>query len=88
MTPFETFLTIEAEIWRDERAQKLALKQAWQMALLSRVKRIPPLKSLLMERKARALSGPELDQRRKEFKQMTSGLDINAINRKRAGRNG
>lgn len=83
MTPYETMMSIDAFIWRDERDSKAMIKLAWDIAMLSRQKRIPTLKSLLQKSEApKALKGRELRERRNEFKSMTRGLDLDALNKK------
>lgn len=77
-------MAIESYIWRDERNQKKQLQLAWQIAMLSRQKRIPPLRSLLAAKKARILTGPELQEKRQDFKQMASKINIDRINKKMA----
>jgi len=81
MTPSETFRAIEAAIWRDDREQKRELKLAWSIAMLTRAKNVPKLSLLLASLKpAKPLTGKQLLERRKEYQEMTSVLDINAIN--------
>jgi hypothetical protein len=81
LTPVETFMSIEASVWREERRQQAALTAAWVTAKLSRAKRIPPLKRLLKS-KPRRLSKAELARRGEEFKEMSRNIDLEAINRR------
>ena len=76
MTPRETYLSIDAAIWRDERRQRLELRQAWATAMLTRAKKIPPFKRLLGSAPSKPLKGAELRQRREEFARMTAKLDL------------
>lgn len=72
LTPRETYMAIEAALWRDRRRQKQDLSLAWHTAALTRVKRMPSLKSLLTSQtKARRLKGEELRKRRREFREMS-----------------
>jgi hypothetical protein len=78
-TPRETYMTIDASIWREEIRQKRDLTMAWQIAALSRAKRMPSLKQLLNTKPARPLVGEELEKRRKEFADMTKNLDLSKL---------
>lgn len=80
MTPYETELAIEASEWRSERLQRFNLKLAWDMAMLSRQKRIPSLKSLLSARPTRPLQGAALQKSRSDFKAMASTSNVDLIN--------
>lgn len=73
-------MSIDAFIWNDQRNQNMAVKLAWDIAMLSRQKRIPALKALLQRRSPKALQGDELIRRRDEFKSMTGNLNLQAIN--------
>lgn len=79
LTPRETFMEIDASIWREEIQQKRDLVLAWQTAALTRAKRMPSLKQLLNTKQARPLVGQELEKRRKEFKEMTANLDVSKL---------
>jgi len=79
LTPWETFMMIDASIWREEIQQKRDLVLAWQTAALTRAKRMPSLKQLLNTKPARPLVGQELEKRRKEFRDMTSNLDVSKL---------
>ncbi|OGC95315.1 MAG: hypothetical protein A2W25_05205 [candidate division Zixibacteria bacterium RBG_16_53_22] len=72
-------MAIEASILRDERQQRQNIIQAWQMAVLMRAKRIPSLKQLLDPKPAKPLRGKELEERRREFRQMTKNLDMSKL---------
>lgn len=74
MTLRETYMAIEAALWRDERRQKQDIVLAWRVAALTRAKRLPPLKQLLSTKAARRLSGSELEKRRSEFKTMAAAI--------------
>jgi hypothetical protein len=81
MTPVETYMAIEAAIWRDERRQKQDTALAWRMAALMRSKRLPSLKNLLSTARpeARPLSGEELERRREEFREMSAAVDLERL---------
>ena len=79
LTPWETFMMIDASIWREEVQQKRDLVLAWQTAALTRAKRMPSLKQLLNTKPARPLVGEELEKRRKEFRDMTANLDVSKL---------
>ena len=86
MTPAETFMMIDAIIWRDEVQQKRDLTLAWQTAALTRAKRMPSLKQLLNTKPARPLHGAELEKRRREFKEMTANLDLSKLDFSKLGK--
>lgn len=75
LTPRETFMAIAAAVWREKRAREMDVALAWYIASLSRAKRLPPLKQLLKAKPAKALAGPELEQRRQEFEQMSQAAN-------------
>jgi len=80
MTPVETYMAIEAAIWRDERRQKQDTALAWRMAALMRSKHLPSLKNLLSTASAaRPLSGDELERRRGEFREMSAAVDLERL---------
>lgn len=79
MTPRETYMAIEASIWREEYRQKQDAAQAWRIAMLIRAKKLPSLQQLLNPRPANPLRGKELDERRREFRAMTKNLDVNKL---------
>jgi hypothetical protein len=81
LTPRETFMAIDASLWREEIQQKRDLTLAWQTAALTRAKRLPSLKQLLNTKPARPLHGAELEKRRQEFKEMTAKLDVSKLKR-------
>lgn len=78
MTPAETYMAIEAAVWRDDREQKLALRTAWHTAALSRAKRMPSL-GQFMTPPARKVTGEELRKRRQEFDEMTANVDVDQL---------
>jgi len=78
-TPRETFMAIDAAIWREEVRQKQNLTLAWQTAALTRAKRLPSLKQLLNTKPAKPLTGVELEKRRQEFRDMTKNLDLSKL---------
>lgn len=80
MNPLETVEAIDAASWRDQKKQRLYLKLAWEIAMLSRQKRIPPLRSLLSAQPSRKLRGKELREKRADFKAMASPKNIALIN--------
>lgn len=79
LTPRDLLLTLEARVWRTERAQQQAVRQAWLTAALVRAKRMPALGRLLNARPARALHGAEAVQRRAEFKDLAGKVDLTAV---------
>lgn len=79
MTPAETFAAIEAYFWRSEIRRKERVSQAWLTAKLIRGKKMPALSALLVDKKARKLSGRELRERRREFKEMTQNIDLSRL---------
>jgi len=81
MTPAETYMAIEAAIWRDERRQKQDTALAWRMAALMRSKQLPSLQRLLDTANAetRPLSGEELERRRDEFREMSAAVDVEQL---------
>lgn len=83
MTPRETYLAIDAEIWRDERRQHREVSLAWHTAALMRMKRIPSLKQLLSTKPAKPVQGEDLEKHRQEFKEMTQNVDLSKIIRKK-----
>jgi len=85
MTPRETYMAIEAAIWRDEQRQKHDVVLAWRTAALMRAKRMPSLKQLLNTKPARPLRGKELEKRRQEFKEMTAKLDTSKLTGRKHG---
>ena len=74
LTPRETFMEIEAAIWRNERQAQNDVALAWHIAALSRTQRMPSLKHLLQPPKAKALEGNELERRREEHAALVAGL--------------
>lgn len=79
MTPRETFMAIDAAVWREEQQQKREIALAWRTAMLSRAKRIPSLKMLLATKPAKPLEGEELARRRREHAEMTRNVDVNVL---------
>lgn len=63
MTPRETAQVIEAAWWRWDRERERLAWQSWQIAALSRAKRLPPL-SQVVHGGTRKLSKAEAAQRR------------------------
>jgi hypothetical protein len=57
LTPRETYMVIEAAIWRNERRQQELMALAWNTAALTRAKRMPRLRTLLASR-----SGPATEE--------------------------
>lgn len=76
MTPQETTLTIEAAIWRDERAQKQALSMAWHTAALQRQKKMPGLKQLMQKAFPPKVTRRENEKRKRDFEEMTAAVDV------------
>lgn len=78
-TPRETYLAIEAALWRDERAQRQQMAQAWYTAALTRSKKLPTLKQLTGIETAKQLKGREFERRRQELKEMAAAVDISKV---------
>lgn len=74
LTPRELSLVMEARMWQAEQTRKLAVQQAWLTAVLERSKRVPPLKRLLGDDKARPLRGKELERRRAEHEAIVAHM--------------
>lgn len=72
-------MSIEAAIWRDERAQKQALSMAWHTAALSRQKRIPGLKQLMVKAFPPKITRRENEKRRRDFEEMTAAVDVDKL---------
>lgn len=85
MTPAETFMAIEAALWREERQWRQDVTRAWLTAALTRARWLPRLEQLLASEPKR-LSGEELARRQQEFREMTENLDIETLNRARGGK--
>lgn len=85
-TPRETYLAIEAALWRDERAQRQQMAQAWYTAALTRTKKLPTLKQLTGIGTAKPLKGREFERRRKELKEMAAAVDISKLDLSRIGK--
>lgn len=82
LTPAETYMAIEAAVWRDTQAQKRALASAWRTAAFSRAKRLPPLNQVLNAGPAKPLRGEERRKRRQEFEEMRAAVDLSKLNLK------
>ena len=82
MTPAEVYATIDAYLWREEAAQKREIATAWRTAVLGRAKRIPPLRELLTPKDAKILTGDELEKRQREFEEMSSAANLDAIRKR------
>ena len=80
MTPAETFATIDGYAWNQEQQQKREIAGSWRTAVLSRAKKVPPLAQLLAG-DAKPLTGKELEKRQAEFENLTSKIDLDAINK-------
>jgi hypothetical protein len=78
LTPRETYMTIEAAVWRDERQQRQIIAQAWGTAALTRAKRLPGLRQLLAG-PGKALKGRELEKREQEFEELSAGVDVKTL---------
>ena len=70
MTPAETYLAIDAGIWRAEHDQRLAAWTVWHCAALMRAKRLPAMQALMKQPDAKPLDENEAQQRRDEFDSM------------------
>jgi hypothetical protein len=57
---------------------------AWEIAMLSRQRTVPSLKSLLSAKSAKPLTGKELEKKRSDFQAMASQSNIDLINRVRS----
>lgn len=80
MTPRETYMAIEAAVWRDQRLQARELRAAWYTAALSRARRLPSLQQFLTP-PARRLRGEELQRRREEFATMKAAADATGMDK-------
>ena len=82
-TPYEIFIAIDAFVWNVDRENKRDAWLAWNIAALTRAKRLPPLKRFLKGKpgKAKQLEGKELDQRRLEHQEIMAKIDIKKINK-------
>ena len=74
LTPRELAATFEAALWRQEQERRRDTVLAWQMAALSRAKRLPSLKSLLAPAKSKALTDAEQAKHREEFAEMSKRM--------------
>jgi hypothetical protein len=72
LTPRETYMLIDAHLWRDERKQRQDVALAWRTAALVRAKRMPSLKQLLSTGPAKPLKGKALEKRRQEYREMST----------------
>ena len=72
MTPAETYMTIEAHIWKQEQDQKLRAWEVWHIAALTRAKRMPPLSALTKAPDGKQLSPDEKLERQREFEDLTN----------------
>ncbi len=70
MTPVETYMTIDAAIWKIEREQRLAAWEVWHTAALMRAKKMPALQALMKQPEAKPLNEDEALKRRDEFDSM------------------
>lgn len=77
-------MSIEAAIWRDERAQKQALSMAWHTAALGRQKRMPGLKPLMAKAFPPKITRRENEKRRRDFEEMTAAVDVDDLGQKLA----
>lgn len=85
MTPKETFMAIDAFMWREEMQQRQAMAIAWHTAALMRQNRMPSLNRFLNPPKpAKKLTGKELQRRRKEHREMTRNVDVNLLGQRLA----
>lgn len=75
LTPHETYLAIEAALWRDQQRQRQDIVLAWRTAALTRAKKMPSLAQLLAG-PAKPLTGQDLERRRREFKEMSATFDM------------
>lgn len=81
MTPKETYATIDAANWREEKHQERGLVAAWLNAALSRSKRMPSLQSLMTSlARPKRLTRNQLRERRQEFKEIATAEKIRRIN--------
>ena len=74
-------MVIDAALWRDRRSRKLEIGLAWRIANLMRTKRLPKLSDVLAE-PSKPLRGKALDKRRREYRDMTAGVDLEKLNKK------
>lgn len=87
MTPREAYMVIDAANWKAEKEQDRAMSVAWLNAALSRVKRMPSLRSLLTKTaRPKRLTSGQLRERRREFKELATPERLARINRAMANR--
>ncbi len=70
LTPRETLETLEATVWRAEQRAAGDLSQAWHTAVLTRVKRMPTLKRLLLPFMPSKANLQSIEERRREFEEL------------------
>ncbi len=70
LTPRETLATLEATVWRAEQRAAGDLSHAWHIAALTRIKRMPTLKRLLMPFMPSKAKLQPIEERRREFLEM------------------
>ena len=74
LTPKELRLCFEADQWRQTQQVQRDAWLAWHIAALSRTKRLPPLRQMLLPMEAKPLRGAELERRREEHKKIVERL--------------
>jgi hypothetical protein len=81
MTPVEAYKFIEATNWRHKQLERREITMAWLTAALTRTKRLPKLKPLLAQTKRpKKLTGEQLQERRREFKELATPEKLARIN--------
>ena len=73
MTPRETFMALNAAVWRIEQEMARSLSLAWNIAALERTKRLPSLSKLLAP-VADKQQAP-IEERRREFEELKDRMD-------------
>jgi len=73
MTPRETFMALNASVWRIEQEMARSLVLAWNIAALERTKRLPPLSKLLAPVSDK--KQVPIEDRRNEFEELKDRMD-------------
>ena len=74
LTPKELRLHFEADVWRQAQRVRRDAWIAWHIAALGRMKKLPPLRTMLDGGEAKPLRGEELERRRAEHEDIVRKL--------------
>ena len=74
LTPRELQMCFEADTWRQTQQVRRDTRIAWHIAALGRMKRLPPLQTMLDGGQAKPLRGEELKRRRAEHEDIKKRL--------------